>query len=269
MSFTALAPAVWLFLIAVWFVLGLYIYAALIRQISVRIPAVGPPTARTFGVPEAFVAALIMALLVLGLVKGGANATDITTEDLINNFVLTAVVVFVLAAFLMFRGFNLDMLAGLSKVGIFRVIAMGTILLVMAYPLVLTAETIVERIFGPATTRQEVVELFSTSRTMQQRVMIIVLAVAVAPVAEELVFRFFLYGVLRRYFGVAVGLLINALLFAAVHRHLPSFAPLFILGCCFTIAYEWSGSILVPMTMHSLFNSVTLVVLALPRWFQQ
>jgi len=84
-----------------------------------------------------------------------------------------------------------------------------------------------------------------------------------------LVFRFFLYGVLKRYFGIIAGLLINALLFAAVHQHLPSFAPLFILGCCFTLAYEWSGSILVPMAMHALFNSANLVLLALPGTFDQ
>jgi membrane protease YdiL (CAAX protease family) len=59
------------------------------------------------------------------------------------------------------------------------------------------------------------------------------------------------------------------LLFAAAHTHLPSFAPLFVLGTCFTIAYEWSGSILVAMTMHSLFNSVSLTVLAFPELFPQ
>jgi len=54
-----------------------------------------------------------------------------------------------------------------------------------------------------------------------------------------------------------------------VHTHLPSFAPLFVLGSCFTIAYEWSGSILVSMTMHALFNSVSLTLLAFPELFSQ
>src|SRR6266550_1652456 len=82
-------------------------------------------------------------------------------------------------------------------------------------------------------------------------------------------FRFFLYGVIRRYFGRFFGITVNALLFAAAHTHLPSFVPLFVLGSCFTIAYEWSGSILVAMTMHSLFNSVTLTALAFPEIFSQ
>ena len=99
---------------------------------------------------------------------------------------------------------------------------------------------------------------------MEQRVIIILLATAVAPIAEEFIFRFFLYGVIRRYFGRSIGLIISALLFAAVHAHLPSFAPLFVLGACFALAYEWSGSLLVSMTMHATFNAITLFALAFP-----
>ena len=52
-------------------------------------------------------------------------------------------------------------------------------------------------------------------------------------------------------------------LFAGVHVHLPSFGPLFVLGGCLTLAYEWSGSILVPMTMHALFNFFSLSVFSI------
>jgi membrane protease YdiL (CAAX protease family) len=100
-------------------------------------------------------------------------------------------------------------------------------------------------------------------------VAIIVLAVVVAPISEEFIFRFFIYGVLRRYFGIAIGLVFNALLFGAAHTHLPSALPLFVLGVCFTLAYEWSGSILVSMAMHSLFNSTQLILLAFPDSLQQ
>ena len=70
-------------------------------------------------------------------------------------------------------------------------------------------------------------------------------------------------------FGVAVGLVFNALIFAAAHTHLPSAAPLFVLGSCFTLAYEWSGSILVSMAMHALFNGTQLIFLAFPELSQQ
>jgi len=127
-----------------------------------------------------------------------------------------------------------------------------------------------QRLFGGASaSKQQIVDLFTGSETIEQRVLIILLAVVIAPAAEEFIFRFFIYGVLKRYGGAFVGVVLNSLLFAAVHTHLPSFAALFALGCCFSIAYEWSGSILVSMTMHALFNSVTLTLLAFPDIFRQ
>jgi membrane protease YdiL (CAAX protease family) len=270
MSFLAVAPVLWSLATVVWFVLGLYVYVALIRQIRVRSTSPIDTAPKTFGIPEAMVATFLMSLLVINLVKGTPpTASDLDTRDLLNNLIFTAIVVLILIGFLVFRGLDINALAGFSRVGIGRAAASGAILLLGAYPFVGLADTIMQHFLGHGSSRQSIVELFSGSNTMQQRVMIIVLAVAVAPAAEELVFRFFLYGVLRRYFGVVVALLINALLFAAVHQHLPSFAPLFVLGCCFTLAYEWSGSILVSMTMHALFNSVNLVLLAFPGLFQQ
>ena len=265
-----LAPALWSILTIVWFVLALYVYVALIRQIHVRRGPVAETTGKTFGLPEAMIATFLISLLVLNLLVGASTSPrDLNTRDLINNFILTGIVVIILLGFLRLRGFDLDVLAGLSRVGIVRVTAIAVILLLMAYPFVGLADAIMQHFLGHGSSRQSIVELFSGSPTMQQRIMIIVLAVAVAPAAEELVFRFFIYGVLRRYFGIVVGLLINALLFAAVHQHLPSFAPLFVLGACFTLAYEWSGSILVPMAMHSLFNATSLVALAFPDLFEQ
>src|SRR5437764_820140 len=64
---------------------------------------------------------------------------------------------------------------------------------------------------------------------------------------------------------VAIGMV---LFVAAVHVALPSFAPLFALGICFTLAYEWSGSLLVSMTMHAIFNAITLLALAFPETLQ-
>jgi membrane protease YdiL (CAAX protease family) len=270
MSSLSLAQAVWVVAATAWLLVGLYVYGALVRQISVRAGPVGETAPKRFGLPEAIIATFLMSLLVVNLVKGTpASAADLNTWDLINNFILTAVVVLVLVAVLVLRGFDLDALAGLSKVGIVRAAAIAAILLLMAYPFIGLAEIITEYFLGHGSTRQNIVELFSGSPTIQQRIMIIVLAVGVAPAAEEFVFRFFLYGVLRRYFGIAVALLINSLLFAAVHQHLPSFAPLFVLGGCFTLAYEWSGSILVSMAMHALFNSVNLILLAFPSSLQQ
>jgi len=252
------------------FVVGLFVYSSLIRQISARKTDPSTEPAKQFSWPEAILAGCLMTLLVLNVVAGASTpTTDLSTRDLAANLFITIVVVIILLGFLSLRGFDLDALAGFSRISFGRAAFTGALLLLLAYPLLAIADTITQRFLGGDSSRQNIVELFSGSRTMEQRVLIIILAVGVAPFAEELVFRFFLYGVLRRYFGRFIGLVTNALLFAAVHQHLPSFAPLFVLGSCFTLAYEWSGSILVSMTMHSLFNSLTLILLAFPQLLQQ
>jgi membrane protease YdiL (CAAX protease family) len=91
---------------------------------------------------------------------------------------------------------------------------------------------------------------------------IILLAVAIAPIAEELAFRGYLYGVMRRYFGALPALVFTAVLFAIIHLNVPTLFPLFILSCVFTVSYEATGSLLVPMTMHALFNTINLVAIA-------
>src|SRR5262249_58151410 len=100
------------------------------------------------------------------------------------------------------RGFDVARLAGFFKISFFRTLGTGAILLFFAYPLIVFSETINQRFFGGGSSKQSIVEFFSGSRTIQQRIMIIVFAVAIAPIVEEFVFRFFIYGVLKRYVGV-------------------------------------------------------------------
>ena len=190
-------------------------------------------------------------------------------RNLLANLLLSGFVVLVIVTLLQFRGFDVGALAGFFRVSFFRTLGTGAILLFFAYPLVGFSEAINQRFFGGGSSKQSIVEFFGTSRTIEQRVMIIVFAVAIAPIIEEFIFRFFIYGVLKRYVGCLLGIMLSSLLFAAAHAHLPSFVPLFILGSCFAIAYEWSGSILVSMTMHSLFNSLTLTALAFPEIISQ
>jgi membrane protease YdiL (CAAX protease family) len=250
---------------------SLYVYISLIYQISARTPdsfGTDAATTRRFGLPEAILAALLILFLFLTI---GASVSQpsiqFSARNLLANFLLTGCVVLVIITFLQFRGFDVGSLGGFFRLSFVRTLSTGAILLIFAYPLILLSDAITQRLFGGGSSKQNIVEFFSGSRTIQQRMMIIVFAVAVAPVVEEFLFRFFIYGVLRRYFGRLLGVTFSALLFAAAHAHLPSFAPLFVLGSCFAIAYEWSGSILVAMTMHSLFNSLTLTALAFPEIF--
>jgi membrane protease YdiL (CAAX protease family) len=114
----------------------------------------------------------------------------------------------------------------------------------------------------PTTDVQEIIKVFERSSSIGQRLPIILLAVVIAPVAEELAFRGYLYGVMRRYFGALPALVFTGVLFAIVHLNIPTLFPLFLLSCLFTVSYEATGSLLVPMTMHALFNTLNLVAIA-------
>ncbi|HXX42679.1 MAG TPA: CPBP family intramembrane glutamic endopeptidase [Chthoniobacterales bacterium] len=259
---------------ALYFLASVGVFVSLIRQIRARKSATEfsiSESTRTFDWPEALLAAGLVSFLLLNVFTAifRSERVQLNSHDLIPNLLLVVVVVLFITTFLRVRGLDLDSLGGFSRISFVRAASTGVILIFFTYPLLGIAESIVQALFGLGSGRQEIVDLFTSSGTLRQRVIIVILAVVVAPISEEFIFRFFLYGVLKRYFGIGLALLFNAFLFAAVHTHLPSLAPLFVLGACFTLAYEWSGSILVSMTMHALFNGVQLTVLAFPQLIQQ
>jgi membrane protease YdiL (CAAX protease family) len=250
------------------------VYITLIRQISVRRavvelePEVAP--AKAFGLSELFLTIALISFFAW-MITGAVSRPPprVTTSMIIANELLFIAIILLVLAYLRLRGFALAVLAGFSKITLKRALSTGTILLLAAWPLIAVAELITQKLFGGGSSKQEIVDFFNSSQTIGQRVTIIVIAVIFAPIFEELTFRFFIYGVLRRYFGIALGLIINSALFAAAHSHLPSALPLFVLAGCFTLAYEWSGSLLVSMSMHALFNASQLIFLAFPELFQQ
>jgi membrane protease YdiL (CAAX protease family) len=80
------------------------------------------------------------------------------------------------------------------------------------------------------------------------------MGVVVAPLGEELLFRAGLFRISRRYLPRWAALLLSALAFASLHLSTVHFVPLTVLGVVFGIAYERSGSLLVPVIAHGLFN---------------
>ena len=92
-------------------------------------------------------------------------------------------------------------------------------------------------------------------------------AVVMAPVAEELLFRSYLYRFLKNKFTLFSATFLTALLFAAMHGNLASLMPLFLLGVLFARTYENTGNIVAPMVFHSAFNAFTILLLVLKPYF--
>ena len=89
---------------------------------------------------------------------------------------------------------------------------------------------------------------------------LILMAVVFAPLLEELTFRGIALPLTAKHASPILSVIAVSVLFAFIHGHLPAFIPLFLVAVGFSSAYIYTGSILVPITMHALFNGVNLIV---------
>ena len=76
----------------------------------------------------------------------------------------------------------------------------------------------------------------------------------IAPIGEELIFRGVLQSVLTIRFGVWVGVIGSAFVFALIHADLVLFLPIFCMGLLFGALYRITGSLWAPIWLHMLNN---------------
>ncbi|MBI5397750.1 MAG: CPBP family intramembrane metalloprotease, partial [Verrucomicrobia bacterium] len=108
---------------------------------------------------------------------------------------------------------------------------------------------------------QDILKLVRRSKSPAVRAYLVLMVVVLAPVAEEGIFRGFIYPVVKRHVGLVKALVIVSLLFAAAHQNVGAFGPLVVLALLLGLAYEVTGNLIVPIAIHSLFNLTNLVVL--------
>ena len=93
---------------------------------------------------------------------------------------------------------------------------------------------------------------------------IAVLAVVVAPVAEEVFFRGFLFSGIGKRYGFGWGAIVSALLFSLAHIMQPgAFLPIFLLGLLLAWLYMRTGSIWACIFTHFAYNSIALLFMIL------
>jgi membrane protease YdiL (CAAX protease family) len=102
-------------------------------------------------------------------------------------------------------------------------------------------------------------ELITESPALPLQILIIVLAVVIAPVVEEMLFRGLVQTTLRSYLGRPwLAIVFTSVLFAAVHDQPTHWPALFALAMGLGYSYEKSGSLFRPIFMHALFNGITI-----------
>jgi len=115
---------------------------------------------------------------------------------------------------------------------------------------------------------QDAVVLFQNTRDPLTLFGMLVLAVVVAPVVEEAVFRGGVFRFLKGKVPLALALLASGFLFGLIHGNLQSLPGLVAVGVCLGLAYELSGSLKVPIFFHAFFNLNSVIwILLLPEPF--
>lgn len=260
----AVAPTV--FGVVVW---GIVLFVAIrfywgpIRQL---LRGEGAVASLPFGIPDVLVLVVsgmwMVAALVAAFQRGVGEEGPITIRGISQSTLLFAIIVGGLSWFMESRKISVSAMFGWRKIGTGRALLQGLLYLVCAYPLVLFCMFITSLLLKEKATPQKLIEFFHSAVSAGDYPSIaitVVSAAIVAPFVEEFVFRGYVYGVLRRFLGPWTGLVVTSVLFAVVHFNALSFPSLLVLAVCLTLAYEASGSLLVPIVMHALFNFVNLI----------
>ena len=104
----------------------------------------------------------------------------------------------------------------------------------------------------PEYKQQEIVLNFKSTLIEDKGILLHVLVIA--PIVEEVIFRGYIYRILKSKIPIIFATIINSTLFALIHYNVLSYILLFVLSIFLTYIYERNGSIICPIIIHSLFN---------------
>ena len=223
-----------------------------------------------YGPPDAGLACFFISWFAWLTVAGfSSKQRPVTNSDLMTGAFHVSMIVLAIFLFLTYRKISVSSQFGLNRKGLVKALFLPAPLLLAAFPLVASAGALMARVMRWGTDPQELVKYFTEAATtgkVEVVVYTMIFGVLVAPAAEEFIFRGYLYSVAKKYLGIIPSMILVSALFAAIHLNLASLPSLFVLAICFTLAYECTGSILVPILMHALFNfSEFAMMLATPH----
>jgi len=241
------------------------VYRRLLRGVRLR---GGQVRSDLFGLPDMLVVCIFMVLMTLALTMqwifpkmaaGGAGLQFVSS--------LLFVSLPVILALMIVRGVSLPLVFGLNRVNPIRALGVAAGLIVLLLPVIMIVTAIAYQILDGRVEQQELVTKFREAAKEGKGDVIwqvTLTASLVAPLIEEFLFRGYFYPVLKRITGPVNAAIAVSLFFGAIHYNAAGFPVLTVLALALTLAYEWSGSILVPIFMHACFNSIMLALM----WWQ-
>ncbi|MBA2278971.1 CPBP family intramembrane metalloprotease [Candidatus Saccharibacteria bacterium] len=141
----------------------------------------------------------------------------------------------------------------------------------IAYLIIIIVAT---RIVPSLNTNQEQQVGFDSAYSSLELLMTFASLVIFPPIAEEIIFRGYLFTSLRAKFRLRYAIILTSILFGIAHLQFGSGAPLlwvaaidtFILSCFLCYLRERSGSLWPPILLHAIKNTVAFFILFGPRF---
>ena len=135
--------------------------------------------------------------------------------------------------------------------------AVGVLLCFVSAVVLLGIGWAVTKLWGGSKTQLDLI----VESSMAARVATAAVAVATAPLVEELIYRGMLYSALERATRKAIAVVIVSLLFAGVHvlqysNNIGVIVVITILSFTLTLARAYTGSVLPPFIIHLIFNGI-------------
>jgi len=189
-----------------------------------------------------------------------------TVMALIQGMLFHGVALLIVWTFIRRRNGSWDGAFGMNRPGMSRAAGQGLASYIGIIPIVFVTSVFYQLFLyaaGYPVTLQDVVTIFLEPQSGWNLFFLLLLAMVVAPFVEEALFRGILLPVLMKKMGAGTAVVISSLFFAAIHQHLPSMVPLFVLAVVLAMLYIHSGSLWAPIVLHAAFNGVSICILLL------
>jgi hypothetical protein len=115
---------------------------------------------------------------------------------------------------------------------------------------------------GIQTESQAPVQMLQRNPTLPFQTLSFLMAVVMAPVAEEVVFRGILYPSMKQLGFPRAALWATSILFGAIHLNWMTFVPLTVFSILLTLLYERTDNLMSCIAMHGVFNLINFLRIA-------
>lgn len=142
--------------------------------------------------------------------------------------------------------------------------ALALIICIVTLPIITQAsffyQQLLEKHFHISLTNQDIILQINESPPIIKAGLILT-AITLIPLCEELLFRGVLFPYLTRNIGLPAGIFVVSIIFAIIHFNLASALAIFLLSVVLCLAYWRTGTLWVSIAIHSLFNGTSLLLM--------